>query len=201
MVCSAWEHAAGCVPGRGVAPSPEHMDGLLFGAGPPKLARTCNKNVDQMRSLKEQYLNEMPKLKALLQELSKQWKSTAVKKWENGRSVYKNGWIRGLDGRRIYVESEHMLLVYMLQSDEAIQMAAAYCRLHDTATKAGYVLGRDWNMLVWYHDEFQMESKPEIAQALGKLAEDAIAWAGRFYKIACPHEGQAKIGNNWKETH
>jgi hypothetical protein len=43
--------------------------------------------------------------------------------------------------------------------------------------------------------------KEDIAKDFAKLAEDCIAWAGRFYKINCPHKGESDIGNNWAETH
>jgi hypothetical protein len=51
------------------------------------------------------------------------------------------------------------------------------------------------------HDEFQFECKPEIAKEAAAIAEESIAWAGRFYNIPCPHEGSSSIGRNWAETH
>jgi DNA polymerase I-like protein with 3'-5' exonuclease and polymerase domains len=106
-----------------------------------------------------------------------------------------------LDGRQIQIEKEHTILVYLLQSDEAIQMAAAYCWFQIQMEKRGYEYGKDYGMLIWMHDEYQFECKPEIVEYSSRLAKDSISWAGRFYKIRCPHEGEIKIGNNWKETH
>ena len=48
-----------------------------------------------------------------------------------GQAKVKDGWITGLDGRPIFLSSEHMILVYMLQSDEAICMAGAYTMLYN----------------------------------------------------------------------
>jgi len=115
--------------------------------------------------------------------------------------VYANGFIKGLDGRPIMVQNEHTVLCYTLQSDEAIQMAVAYVMIHKWAKKRGWEIGRDWGMLIWYHDEVQMECRPEIARELGEMAAEAIAWAGRYFGIACPHEGSYDIGANWYETH
>ena len=114
---------------------------------------------------------------------------------------YKNGYIRGLDGRPILVESEHTILVYYLQSDEAIQMATAYCILNKWLEKEGYVWGKDYGFTIWYHDEWQIECRADIAERVSELSNEAIAWAGRFYNIACPHEGESKIGRSWYETH
>jgi DNA polymerase I-like protein with 3'-5' exonuclease and polymerase domains len=51
------------------------------------------------------------------------------------------------------------------------------------------------------HDEIQSEVDEDIAEDFAKLAENAIVWAGEFYKIACPHKGESDIGKNWYETH
>jgi DNA polymerase I-like protein with 3'-5' exonuclease and polymerase domains len=67
--------------------------------------------------------------------------------------------------------------------------------------RAGYVWGEDYGTVCWYHDEFTVECKPEIADKVAALAEESIAWAGRWYKIPVPHQGKATIGKNWAEIH
>ena len=114
---------------------------------------------------------------------------------------YKDGYIRGLDGRPILVDSEHKVLVFSLQSDEAIQMSAAYCVLHKWLHREGYIWGKDYGTVLWMHDEWQVECNPDIAERVADIGNEAIAWAGRYYKIACPHEGSSKIGRNWRDTH
>ena len=113
---------------------------------------------------------------------------------------YKDGMVAGLDGRPINIKKEHTVLVFMLQSDEAIMMAAAYLRFHQMVEKK-YRWGEDYGTLCWYHDEWTIECRPEIAKELGKIGEDAIEWSGRFFNIACPHKGKSKIGKNWYEIH
>jgi hypothetical protein len=98
------------------------------------------------------------------------------------------------------VPYEKDLLCYALQSDEAIHMGVAYVMLHKWAEQRGW--GRsDWNMLIWMHDEFQMESKPEIGKELGILGCRAIAWAANYLKVNCPHDGDYLIGESWYNTH
>ena len=177
--------------------------GLLFGAGDGKIGKVIKKGPAEGKALKEYYFERFPSFKVLIQNLQEQWRVTAKLEFDArlGRKVLKNGYITGLDGRPILVESEHQVLVYLLQSDEAIQMAAAYCWMHMAMEKNGYVYGKDWGMLIWYHDEFQLECRPEISEHTVKLAEQSISWAGSYYNIRCPHEGDAKVGNNWAETH
>lgn len=50
-------------------------------------------------------------------------------------------------------------------------------------------------------DEFTVECDEEIAEIVKETAELAIAKAGRFYKIKCPHIGDGKVGINWFDIH
>jgi hypothetical protein len=113
---------------------------------------------------------------------------------------YYNGTITGLDGRPITIASEHAILVYLLQSDEAVQMSAAYNRCI-AILKRKYRYGEEVCAVCFYHDEYTFECDPDIAEDVKKISEESIAWAGRFYNIACPHVGQGKIGNSWYSVH
>jgi len=176
---------------------------ILFGAGDAKTAKILDTTVDEARATKERFFEELPSLKRVIDSLAAEWKVTARRiynpKWN--RVEYINGYIKGLDGRNILVPYEKDLLCYALQSDEAIHMAVAYNILHKWAVQRGWEREVDWGMLVWMHDEFQMEARPEIAEELGQLGCKAIKWAGEFLKIKCPHDGSYLIGDNWYETH
>lgn len=175
---------------------------LLFGGGDAKLGKTAKK-LGQGAELRERLYKGFDGLGELMERLAKEWKATAKKRYNQqwNKIEYYDGFITGLDGRPIKVPFEHQLLVYLLQSDEAIMMAAAYCRLYQMLNKQGYIWGKDYGIICWYHDEYTVECRKEIAEDVAKIAEEAIAWAGRFYKIVCPHIGQAAIGKNWYEIH
>jgi hypothetical protein len=176
---------------------------VLFGAGDRKTAELLDTTKQRAKQIKEDYMAGMPKLKAVLDGLTKQWRMAAKrafnKKWN--RVEYYDGYIKGADGRPVLVPFEKDLLCYALQSDEAIHMGIAYVMVHKWAKAKGWKRGRDWGMLVWMHDEFQMEARPEIAEELGKLACLAIKWAGEWLKMGCPHDGEYLVGRNWFETH
>ena len=176
---------------------------ILFGAGDPKTAKILDTTKDKAAALKYEYFQEMPLLKTLIEEKQKEWRATAETWWNPrwGKMEYRNGYIRGLDGRPILVESEHAILAYLLQSDEAIQMAVAYVMVHKWMEQRGYRWGVDWGMVLWMHDEFQMEVVPRIAEDAKDIMCRAITWAGNFLDISFPHAGEGVIGMNWKETH
>lgn len=113
---------------------------------------------------------------------------------------YYDGIIIGLDGRPIVVPSEHMILVYLLQSDEAIMMSRAYNTTWRMLSEK-YKFGEDFGVVCFYHDEIDVECREEIADDVRRITEFAIKEAGEFYKIPCPHRGEGKIGKNWYEVH
>jgi len=176
---------------------------LLFGGGDAKLAKTAKKPVGSGPDLRDRLYRGLDGLGDLMDRLTKEWRSSAKKKYNGkfNRMEYYNGYITGLDGRPILVPSEHQILVYLLQSDEAIMMSAAYCRFHMLMEKDGYVYGEDYGTVCFYHDEFTVECKIHLADIVAQHSEQAIAWAGRFFNISCPHIGDAKIGKNWYAIH
>lgn len=176
--------------------------GFLFGAGDAKIGKIVKGNAARGKQLKEQFLEGLPTLRDLLERLRAEWRKNARRRMNKkfGKMEYFDGWITGLDGRPIKIASEHAILVYLLQSDEAIQMSAAY-NYAIAKLKAKYDYGRQVHVVCFYHDEFTFECDPDIAEDVKKITEDAIAWAGRFYKIACPHLGKGAIGKNWYEVH
>lgn len=174
---------------------------LLFGGGDVKLGKTA-KQPGNGKQLREKLYQGFDGLGELMDMLKEQWKATAKKRYNAAfrRMEYYDGYIIGLDGRPICVPNEHQLLVYLLQSDEAIMMAAAYNKANKELEKR-YTYGKDYGFVCWYHDEFTIECDEAIADDVKRISEQAIVWAGSFYKIKCPHVGDGKIGENWYAIH
>lgn len=115
------------------------------------------------------------------------------------KKAAKKGWIRGLDGRRIPVRSEHSALNTLLQSAGAIVMKQALAlmwEVYDARWPDGQVepVGN-------IHDEVQNECDEEIAHDVGDIAADAIVRAGALLGLRCPLAASSDIGDNWSETH
>ena len=51
------------------------------------------------------------------------------------------------------------------------------------------------------HDEHQYEADADIAEEVAEMSIEAIKQAGRHFDLRVPLDGDANIGNNWKETH
>jgi DNA polymerase-1 len=176
--------------------------GWKFGASDNKLGKMGGGGEREGAAIRVELERVFPAQAALIVKLTEEWKANAKVEEHWGKKRYKNGWIRGLDGRPIFIESEHAILVYMLQSDEAITMAAAYIILYKRLINKGYVWGKDWAYVCWYHDEYTIECNEEYADDIKVMAEQAIADAGAFFKLDhCPQVGDAEVGKNWYDIH
>ena len=173
---------------------------FLFGAGDQKITKLTGKDG---KALKAEFLNGLPALGRLVEELKSEWRKNAKQRFNPtfNRMEYYDGWVKGLDGRPVSIASEHAILVYVLQSDEAIMMAKAYCLAHEYLNKKGFVYGVDYGFLTWMHDEYQVECLESIKFEVKECCEAAIADAAAFYNISCPHIGSSDFGYNWAETH
>lgn len=177
--------------------------GILFGAGDGKTGKIIGGTSADGKRLKAKFFAGLPALGKLIEQLAKDWKATARSKYnpQFNRMEYFDGKITGLDGRPIIVPSEHQILVYLLQSDEAVMMSAAYNRVHKTLATTGLRYGIDYGCVGWVHDEYTFEVKEKYAKLVAKHCEEAIKWAGEFFKITCPHLGHAAIGKDWFSIH
>lgn len=175
---------------------------LLFGGGDGKLAKTAKKPVGSGSDLRSKLYRGLDGLGELVEKITIEWRKTAKRRFNPkfNRMEYYNGYITGLDGRPILVPYEHQLLVYLLQSDEAIMMSKAYCLLH-SRLNAEFKYKEDFGVVCFYHDEFTVECRENIANRVKEISEQCIADAGAFYKIACPHKGSGAIGKNWYDIH
>lgn len=155
---------------------------FLYGAGDGKIGSIVGGTAKDGARLKAKFLQQTPALAKLLERVAKQ----AAK-----------GWVPGLDGRRIWVRSEHAALNSLLQGAGAIVMKKALCIFYDK------IKANKWpvKLVANVHDEFQFECPPEIAEEAGKAARMSIIEAGEYFKLRCPLDGEYKIGKSWKETH
>ena len=155
-----------------------------FGASDNKLGMMSGSGKDVGGAVRQELSLVFPAQAALVDRLTEEWRSNAkvtTNKW--GRKSLSNGYVIGLDGRPIFIESEHAILVYVLQSDEAICMTAAYCMLYKRLLAKGYEWGKDWAYVCWYHDEYTIECREELAEEIAEMAEQAIVDAGKFFNL------------------
>lgn len=157
--------------------------GYLFGAGVPKTARQLGRSIKETEKIRNKFDAAVPFVSGIVQHLVTFYRT--------------HGYITGLDGTRIYAESEHMLLVYLLQNFEAVFMKVALCYVMDRIEKQGLRA----KFVTMQHDEFQFIAHKDDAKKLAKILEKSMVDAGKFVGSKCPVVGEAQIGNTWYDTH
>lgn len=196
IVCSTWQHVAGCNSGAVVATQPEHQGiyAFLYGAGDTKLGSIVEPYASPARQaqigkrLKAKFFKAIPAIKCLIDDVQ--------------AAVSARPWLYGIDKRRLHVRSKHAALNTLLQSAGAVlvKLATVICN-KEAKARFGWVQGRDYTQILHVHDEAQFQCPVEHAEALGKLFVESIEMAGRHFAMRCPTTGEYKIGNNWAETH
>ena len=156
---------------------------FLYGAGDAKIGSVVGGSKAEGKRIKQSFLNNFPSLKSLRNRIT--------------READKNGFIKGLDGRKIFIRSSHAALNSLLQGAGAIVMKRALIILNESIHNAGL----DAHCVANVHDEWQIETREDHVDELGSLAVNAIRSAGIYYKLTCPLDGQYKVGGTWSETH
>jgi DNA polymerase-1 len=155
---------------------------FLYGAGPAKIGSIVGGNAKAGEKLINAFLKNTPALQRLRNTVSK---------------YAGKGFVPGLEGRKIWVRSEHAALNSLLQGAGAIVMKKALVIFYDK------VKAKKWpvKLVANVHDEFQLEVPKEYATIVGEAAKQSIVEAGEHYKLRCPLDGEYKIGANWRQTH
>jgi DNA polymerase I-like protein with 3'-5' exonuclease and polymerase domains len=114
----------------------------------------------------------------------------------------RNGWLLGLDGRRVPVRSMHSVLNFMVTSAEAVickrWLAATYDELRATFR---YGWDGDVVIVLWVHDEIACCCRVEIADRVGEILVRNAKQAGVHYQFRVPLDSAYKIGRSWAEVH
>ena len=155
---------------------------LIYGAGDRKLGSVVGGSAKEGARLRQHFFDNKPTFKALGDKVRR----SATKKY-----------LKGLDGRKIFVRHPHAALNTLLQGGGAIAMKRALAIL-DSLIKLQTL---DAKFVANIHDEWQMEVREDLVDFVGQLAVDCIQTAGNYYNLLCPLDGEYKVGDNWSETH
>ena len=170
---------------------------FLYGAGDEKLGSivlplgTTSQKRAKGKELRETFLAANPKLKKLVDRVKK---------------ASKSGYLIGLDGRKIWMRKdergkilEHKALNTLLQAAGAVVMKYSMLFLDKWVRKEGL----DVKKVIDMHDEAQAEVKnnEEIIELYCNFAVQSIRQAGKYLEMNCPLDAEAKVGDNWSQTH
>jgi DNA polymerase I len=107
------------------------------------------------------------------------------------------GFMKGMDGRVLWLPNEHLAMGAYLQGFEAVIMKKAM-QLYQFKLKE---LGIWFKQVAFVHDEFQIETLRKDADTVGQTVVWAIKEAGKLYGSLCPLDGEYRIGQTWAQTH
>ena len=158
---------------------------FLYGAGDVKIGLSVDKQLSTNKArargkqVRAAFIEAIDGLSELLQ---------AVKK----RSA--SGTILAIDGRKIFVESQHKALNYLLQCSAGVIAKRWLHITHENLPPTAH-------QLAFVHDELQYECKEEDVEDLKFLLELSAAQAGEYYSLRIPIAAEAKSGATWAEVH
>jgi DNA polymerase I-like protein with 3'-5' exonuclease and polymerase domains len=155
---------------------------LVYGAGDFKIGKIINGDIKKGKALRERFFRNLPALKKLKDRV---------------QQASNRGFLKGIDGRKIYVRSQHASLNTLLQGCGAIVMKQAMVNLHELI-KLNTV---DAKFVANIHDEWQLQVKESQADYIGRLGVESIEKVTEQFNMRCDLTGQYKVGGNWSETH
>ena len=158
----------------------------LYGGGDTLIGKLAGGGPKKGRALKEAFENSVPAFARLKRNL---------------QTASQRGHLYGLDGRHLYLRSEHKALSQLLQSAGAI-LCKQWVLLIDQAIQEQYPDG-DCYIVGWIHDEVQIACRTEeIAQHVGRDITTRMAReSGEAFKFKIPITSEYQIGNTWADTH
>ena len=161
---------------------------FLYGAGDAKIGLSVDKQLSPNKArakgkqVRAAFIEAIDGLSELLQ---------AVKKRSS------TGTIMAIDGRKIYVDSTHKALNYLLQCSAGV-IAKRWLQITHDHTKE---MGLRCNQLAFIHDELQYESHPEHVDDLKSILVLSAIESGEYYNLRIPIAADAKSGASWAEVH
>lgn len=114
------------------------------------------------------------------------------------------GYLKGLDGRKVYVRSKHAALNTLLQSAGALICKHWIVTVDELMKAKGYTHGWDGDYAynAWVHDEIQVACRTrEIAEVLGETCKEAMKVTEEYFSFRCPLDAEYQIGTTWADTH
>jgi DNA polymerase-1 len=162
---------------------------FLFGASGTKLWSYIFNTPDATNGfkLKEGFTRAVPGFKKLLDKLKNVFDAT---------SKFGEGYIVSIAGNKIYVDSLHKLLVYLLQALEKITCASALMLTAERLDAAGI----PYVPCIMMHDEIDFQTPMEYSEQAAEIGKQAFADGPKLFGVEIM-TGSGKIGDNWYDVH
>lgn len=155
----------------------------LYGGGDGLIGKIVGGSAKDGKRLKADFDRNVPAFKHLKQELNR---------------AYQRGYLKGLDGRKLFVRSEHRCLSQLLQSAGAVLCKKWVALIDAEITKQNL----EAEILGWIHDEVQIACRnEEVAEHVGHITSQMARETGAAFQIKIPIESEYQLGRTWSDTH
>jgi DNA polymerase I-like protein with 3'-5' exonuclease and polymerase domains len=169
--------------------------GVLYGAGALKAGTIIDPNEKDQVVLRKlgatainSFMDGVPALRKLKQLIDE--------------TIGLRGYLIGLDRRTLHCRSAFKGLNVLLQASGAAIMKQVVINTHNNIEQnLGLVHGKDWEQLLFVHDEIQVACNPQHTELIKEQALAAFPQAQQFFGFRCSIEGDAKVGCTWADTH
>ena len=163
----------------------------LFGAGDSKLGETLTGKKDAKRGKQSRadFASAIKGLQEIKDKIEGEWRKREV--------TQGNGWIHGLDGRPVFISSEHQCLNYLLQSAEGITCKAATAYQMQKIKEEGLRA----RPRIFYHDETAWTVHPDDADRVGEILKESFAEAPKWFGVECMDGGDYIVGTSYADVH
>lgn len=168
--------------------------GFLYGAGAVKLGSIVNPSGSERqqaiegKQLKERFLANTPALSLLIDKVI---------------AEAEKGWITTIDGRKVYVKSQHKALNCLLQSSGSIfvkkWITLFYQELIDKLGVPSWD-GR-WTPCSFSHDDVVLAVREKDVDVVQEIVLRNIGVAGESMNCNIRMDGESKVGQTWLDVH
>jgi DNA polymerase I-like protein with 3'-5' exonuclease and polymerase domains len=169
---------------------------LGYGAQVGKVAEILDSDIGTARKAYAAWWSDKAAMKTLKERIEKSLKGRGQ---YDGKRLKPDAYIKGIDGRRIYVRSPHSLINCLIQNAGSVVNKFITCSVYKQMQEQGL----DAMFVCNYHDEINIECvKKDLT--IGKVTgiiEEAVKRCNEFFKFRIPMEMDIKVGGSWKEIH
>jgi len=173
------------LPTRALAKT--YVYAALYGSGDKKLSDICGVSLSEGKRLRENFYTNLPALKTLTDAVKRKYRT--------------QGWVKGLDGRKVICRSEHSSLNTLIQGAGSLIVKMGTIILNEDLHAIGLQWGRDYAQVLHVHDEMQYVVKKDKVKIFKKTVEEIFNKVQNHFNFRCPLSGEVKVGQNWSDTH
>lgn len=156
---------------------------LMYGGGVGKVMAILGCNQKEASSQIDAFYESSKGLKLLSEALKAFYK--------------KHKYIKAINGARLQIRSEHVLLNSLIQASSAIVFKRWMCFVWDAIEKRSL----DAKVIIAMHDELQLRVHEKDVEEIKVVLSDCLKRTQEFYKISVELKTDSRVGDSWRATH